>query len=569
MLKKLNNLQIRDRLIHAFVTIACILTAVSAVILITMIVMSRLYASVLTNYGFSQGAIGRAMAQFADTRSAMRGIIGYDEQSAIDKLLEDRVEYKDSFIKEFNALESSMVTEENKQLYNEIKAELEDYWELEEEIVSLGATTDREKCKIAQDMALGELVPIYEEIYNDLTQIMEIKVDKGQEVSSTLAMIIIALTVIIILVITASIIFAISLGKSIANSIAGPIDQIKARLDIFAKGDLSSPFPTVETKDELAEMVDVTVNMAASLQFIIHDVAEVLDQMANANFAVVSKDRSKYMGEFEAILTAMRQLKRQMAETILSVTEASNQVAAGASNLADASQSLAEGATDQAGAVEEMQATITTITDDIRATANNAGDSYNQARTYADEAERSHREMKAMMEAMSRINDASQQVGNIISEIEDIASQTNLLSLNASIEAARAGEAGKGFAVVADQIRQLAEQSANSAAETRTLIETSLSAIADGSKTADVVNASIDRVVEGIELIAASSKAISETASEQAEAMKQTELGVSQISEVVQSNSATAQEASATSEELSAQAMTLDSLISKFQLPSD
>lgn len=549
MLKKLNNLQIRDRLIHAFVTIACILTAVSAVILITM--------------------IGRAMAQFADTRSAMRGIIGYDEQSAIDKLLEDRVEYKDSFIKEFNALESSMVTEENKQLYNEIKAELEDYWELEEEIVSLGSTTDREKCKIAQDMALGELVPIYEEIYNDLTQIMEIKVDKGQEVSNTLAIIIIALTVIIILVITASIIFAISLGKSIANSIAGPIDQIKARLDIFAKGDLSSPFPTVDTKDELAEMVDVTVNMAASLQFIIHDVAEVLDQMANANFAVVSKDRSKYMGEFEAILTAMRQLKRQMAETVLSVTEASNQVAAGASNLADASQSLAEGATDQAGAVEEMQATITTITDDIRATANNAGDSYNQARTYADEAERSHREMKAMMEAMSRINDASQQVGNIISEIEDIASQTNLLSLNASIEAARAGEAGKGFAVVADQIRQLAEQSANSAAETRTLIETSLSAIADGSKTADIVNASIDRVVEGIELIAASSKAISETASEQAEAMKQTELGVSQISEVVQSNSATAQEASATSEELSAQAMTLDSLISKFQLPSD
>ena len=95
MLKKLNNLQIRDRLIHAFVTIACILTAVSAVILITMIVMSRLYASVLTNYGFSQGDIGRAMAQFADTRSAMRGIIGYDEQSAIDKLLEDRLEYKD------------------------------------------------------------------------------------------------------------------------------------------------------------------------------------------------------------------------------------------------------------------------------------------------------------------------------------------------------------------------------------------------------------------------------------------------------------------------------------------
>ncbi|MDE6363344.1 MAG: methyl-accepting chemotaxis protein [Lachnospiraceae bacterium] len=568
MLKKLNNLQIRDRLSHAFITVACMLTMVSAVILITMIVMSRLYASALTNYGFSQGDIGRTMTQFADTRSAMRGIIGYDEQDAIDKLLSDRANYKESFTKEFNALESSMVTAENKKLYAGLSSKLTEYWKLEEEIINLGATTDREQCKVAQDMALGELAPMYNEIYEELTQIMEIKVDKGQEVSTTLTFIIIGLTVIIIIIIACSIIFALSLGKGIANSIAVPLDQLKERLDIFAKGDLSSPFPTVETKDELAEMVTVTTSMAASLQFIIHDVAMILDKMASADFTATSEDKSKYLGEFEAILTAMGLLKRQMAETLQSVSEASAQVAAGASNLSDAAQNLAEGATDQAGAVEEMQATITTISDDIRITANNAGDSYNQARTYADEAERSHREMKAMMEAMSRINDASQQVGNIISEIEDIASQTNLLSLNASIEAARAGEAGKGFAVVADQIRQLAEQSANSAAETRTLIETSLSAIADGSKTVDIVNDSIDRVVEGIELIANSSKSISEMANEQAEAMKQTELGVNQISEVVQSNSATAQEASATSEELSAQAITLDSLISKFKLPN-
>lgn len=568
MLKKLNNLKIRDRLIRAFIMVASILTAVSAVILITMIVMSRIYATTIVDYGFAQGDIGRAMAQFADCRSALRGIIGYDDQNAINELVSSHENYKKDFVSEFNSLESSMLTQENKAIYKDLQDKLATYWKLEAEIINEGATTNRAQCERAQDKALNQLAPMYNEIYAELTKMMEVKVDKGQSVSSLLTIVIIILSVVIIAIIVIAIIFALSLGKGIANSIDRPLNKIKERLSTFAKGDLTSPFPTVDTKDELAEVVGVTIEMGTTLQFIIDDVKNILHEMSSANFVVVSEDKSKYTGDFEDILTAMGQLKQQMVETLRSVSEASAQVNAGASNLADAAQSLAEGATDQAGAVEEMQATITTISDDIMVTANQAGDSYKQARTYADEAERSHREMQAMIEAMSRINNASQQVGNIISEIEDIASQTNLLSLNAYIEAARAGEAGRGFAVVADQIRQLAEQSAKSADETRTLIETSLSAIADGSKAVDIVIASINRIVEGIELISKSSKSISEMANEQAEAMKQTELGVEQISEVVQSNSATAQEASATSEELSAQATALDSLISRFQLPT-
>ena len=198
--------------------------------------------------------------------------------------------------------------------------------------------------------------------------------------------------------------------------------------------------------------------------------------------------------------------------------------------------------------------------------AQSAEESYKQAEKYANEADNSRAEMSAMVNAMERINETSKKIGNIISEIESIASQTNLLSLNASIEAARAGEAGRGFAVVADQIRQLAEQSAQSVVDTRELIEGSLQEISEGNYAAERAANSIELVVDGIKNIADASREQSRMAEEQAETMRQAEQGVSQISEVVQSNSATAQESSATSEELSAQATTLDELIGQFVL---
>ena len=135
------------------------MTAVSAVILIMMLVLSRMYASALVDYGFAQGDIGRAMAQFADSRSAMRGIIGYDEQDAIDTLLKNHENYKSEFTREFDSLESAMVTAENKALYDDVQEKLDDYWAFEQEIINLGATVDLEQCKVAQDMALGELAP--------------------------------------------------------------------------------------------------------------------------------------------------------------------------------------------------------------------------------------------------------------------------------------------------------------------------------------------------------------------------------------------------------------------------
>ena len=174
--------------------------------------------------------------------------------------------------------------------------------------------------------------------------------------------------------------------------------------------------------------------------------------------------------------------------------------------------------------------------------------------------------MQKLSEAMIRITETSRKIENITANIEDIASQTNLLSLNASIEAARAGDAGRGFAVVADEIRQLAEQSAKSAVDTRELIEGALKEIDDGNHAARSAAEALTSVIDGIQSIAETSRALSEASGTQSKAMDEANEGVNQIAEVVQSNSSAAQETSATSEELSAQADTLQQLVGKFVL---
>ncbi|MBD5532230.1 MAG: methyl-accepting chemotaxis protein [Lachnospiraceae bacterium] len=557
---------IEKKLTNAILKVSLIIAAAAVIGTIAMIIITTQYSKSMETYGFAQGDIGRAMFEFSEARSSLRAAIGFSDENVIQNAVETYHECKTSFEQAFADVDASIVLKNARTTYNAIQSELSDFWKLADEIIELGATPDSELSLQAQNLARTELMSKFTSIYEKLGSLMDTKEKKGDSVSATLMIISYILAAAIIGATAIAMYLATRIGKKLAQDVATPLIGLGERLKTFASGDLATPFPTITTGDEIETMGSDAKDMADNLEAIIFDIEEVLGEMAAGNYTVKSKVSERYTGGFQKLYESMRGLRDQMTETLLSIGEASNQVSAGSDELATASQSLAEGATDQAHAVSELHASISNITESMEKGAHSADDTYNKAHEYANEADKSRQEMSTMLAAMERINDASTKIGDIISEIESIAEQTNLLSLNASIEAARAGEAGRGFAVVAAQIRELADQSAKAAVNSRELIEASIREVSVGNSVADNAAASLESVMNGIKQIAEFTKDLKVMMEEQANAMRQAEIGINQISGVVESNAATAQEASATSQELSAQATMLDELVGQFEL---
>ena len=559
-------LRIEARLKKAFNSIIVIASIGSVVGIISLMVVIGQFKHAMDNYALPQGDIALFMNEYAECRSNMRGIIGYEDQDLIDSLIQKHAVRKESTYERLAAIEKTMVTPEGKAAYNEIEKALEAYFEKEAEVIKIGATTDQDLCRKAQQMAIDEVAPLYEELDAVTLHLMDVNIEKEHEMEQVCNALEFGAMALMLILTIAIVLISRKISVIIATGIAKPLTELGERLVEFEKGDISSPFPHYHDDDEVGDMVAVVSATTAKLQKIFEDLGHLLNEMADGNFNIITACEEEYIGEYNGLLMAIRQMNRKMDTALKDVRYASENVSIGSSNMAEGAQALAEGATDQAASVEEMQATMTELTNGLKRCAGDVNEAYNKAQESAVEAEASQSEMKKLVSTMESISDTSSKIESIIGEIEDIAAQTNLLSLNASIEAARAGDAGRGFAVVADQIRILAEQSAKSAVNTRELIESSVSQINEGSqitlKTAEVLKG----VVTSVKDIADISKTLSGNIKVQVEAIEQADEGMNRISEVVQNNSATAEESSATSEELSAQAISMDELVAKFQL---
>ena len=557
---------IRKRLNKGFslITIVCCIALVLCDIAI--FAMSSQYEHAMSSNGFSQGDIGKAMVTFSEARSSLRAVISYKSTTEINSEKKEYQTKKQLFDTCLSEVEKSMVTKEGKESYANIVSKLDDYWNMSDSILKIASTSDPAACENAQKQEYEVLGPKYDELYNDMKELMDLNVNMGDDLEDILFVIKIVLGVLVLVIIGGSIMTSKRIGAKIADQIEKPVADLAERLKKFAQGDLDSPFPEQNNEDEIAFMNDVAKEMAANLNLIISDLSRLMSLMADGNFAISTEIEDKYVGKFVELLESIRNMNRKMDSTLRHVEESTEQVTAGSENLAQSAQDLAEGATEQAGAVEQLQATMSTITEQVADTVNNLNDTSRKAESYAKSADSSKTDMRELMEAMQRISETSKKIENIISDIESIASQTNLLSLNAAIEAARAGEAGKGFAVVAEQIRMLADESAKSAVDTRTLIEGALNEIEEGNQVAQKAADSMETVVQGINDISDTSKMLSENSNQQIAALREAEKGIEQISEVVQSNSAASEECSATSEELSAQAEAMNEMTAQFVL---
>lgn len=568
MFKKLNKMKIGARLKKSFRQIILIFGVLSALVILVMMYTLNDYGVILDNYAYPQGDIALAMNESAEVRAATRGIVGYDSDELIESMKEQHEQAIKLFEQYLEQVRPTMNTKEGIACMEAIDVAWAEYKEVDAKVIAVGATTDLEKSLQAQKMMSDEAAPKYQALDDALEELMALNVSLGDAERAQLRTVMMFSLGIIIVVIVGAAVYSNSLSLAISKSIEKPLNELKDRFITFAKGDIDSPLPTVESEDEIKELVQGVSAMAERIRVIIKDSGNLLNEMAGGNFAISTECEDAYTGAFSDLLTGMRKMNQQIDTTVRGVSDASEQVLVGSSNLAESAQALAEGATDQAASIEEMQATINELTSGIKMTAEDLETAYNEARKYAEVAEGSRGDMEVMMKAMSRISETSEKIGAIIIQIEDIASQTNLLSLNASIEAARAGEAGKGFAVVADQIRTLAEQSARSAVDSKALIEAAIHEVGDGNKYAAKASDSLKEVVEGIHTVAESAKKMKEISIEQANSMEQADEAAERIAEVVQNNSAAAQETSATSEELAAQATALSEMVSVFKLRS-
>lgn len=561
MKKKLENMHLKERIDYGY---RKVITMMLISGLLSVVIIGILFANMMhyvENVNVADQAVKicrinvnaaarniREMALNEDTSS-------YDNYEQTVKRLLSEVDSELQILKK-----TEVLSDEN---YEEYATALSDWGKIGYSIIEEIKNGNDEN---ATDAILNNCTPALNKVVE-----IAIKLDElTDEASSETVRNMVVCTVAGFVVIIVCLVFAFTLtrktSKRVLETILEPLHAIEDVAMELTEGNLHSTLE-YHSDDEIGKLAHSMRKSIRILGTYVDDIDRSMKLFSEGNFDV--HPEVEWRGDFVGILNSFMAFQASVAGTIKGIQNVSNEVSGAAEQVASSSNDLADGATNQAAVVEELTATVTGVSEQVEKNSQSAKEISVKVDELGNAISESNGKMHEMVDSMHEISEASKEIDKIITTINEIASQTNLLALNASIEAARAGEAGKGFAVVANQVNVLADQSAQAAKESATLIETSVKAVEKGMVIAGQTAAQLEEVAENSKLITTEVTNIAETLETQTTEIKQINEGIEQINDVVQTNSATSEECAAASQEMSSEAESLREMIRKFKVAED
>ena len=482
---------------------------------------------------------------------------------------EEEIQKLESQIKDTSAklnkiIEADRKAQKGKDDYEAASSAWEGYRANSDEILQLSRDNKQQE---AAKLMIGEVYENYTSFADKLTKLcdrFQVELDQAKTMAN------VCTVIIFIVIVAAGLAIAVVttlIGSIITNSITEPVEQIDAAVASLRKGELSNvEMLTYESEDEFGDTIRNLKEAMGILADYVSEISVEVKAIAQGDLTRNGDDITDFLGDFSELKVSLVYILKRFNSTLTEISNLAEQVASNASEVENASRSLADGATEQAGVIEELNATIDTVVDMAEDTAKVTQNASARVKASANKANEEKEKMNELLTEMEHITEISKEIGNIITDIEDIASQTNLLSLNASIEAARAGEAGKGFAVVADQIGKLAADSAKSAVNTRDLIDKTLVEIEKGNTITRTTADAFNLIITDMESFADIAENTMEKANSQAESLEQIGQGIEQLSGVVQGNAAASEENTAISINLAEGAAKMHDRVNIFKL---